>query len=144
MKLFQRYPVLSLTLFGMLLMALVGAVGVVYFKSKPALNASYETVDLTGTWTAKGMSALIQPGTIEVDMTSPDSSALYWKGTFRTEPFKATLSDVEIHSEGDLSAMQASLFGSQDPTKTFVYRMGELTFKMTMLGTTQVIHLKKQ
>lgn len=145
---FRTYPILPRVIVAMFAMIAIGVAGVAAFaySTNPTTNPGLNTVDLNGSWKSKDgkMSALISAGAIEVTMTGPESSALYWKGSFVTGPLMAQTGSIELTSQGDLVSMQQSLFGSRDSTKTFVYYDGDLSFKMTMLGTTTVIHLKQQ
>lgn len=147
---FRTYPILSRVLVGMFAMIVVGIAGVASLayanKSDNNSVAGLATVDLNGSWKSKDgkFSAIITTGDIEVSITTDESSSLYWKGTFTTVPLVVQVGSVELKSQGDVVAMNQSLFGSKDSTKTFVYYEGDLSFKMTMLGTTTVIHLKKQ
>jgi hypothetical protein len=122
-------------------------IGTAVLGKTPAHYNAPNYVNMNGTWQAENMSAVITPGNIEIAMTNNKEgiSALYWKGTFVTDLVVTNISDVEIISQGDVPSMQASLFGSRDAAKTFIYKPGEktLTFKLTMLGTTQVIKLKR-
>lgn len=139
----NRYVPLALITFAV---SLVAVLGVMYALGRTPTNyTSADTIDLTGSWKAESMSAMITDGAIEVDMTTTDTSALYWKGTFAVGNVSVNMNDVEITSQGDTAIMAASLFGSQDDAKTFVYhpKNKTLTFKLTMLGTTQVITLRR-
>jgi hypothetical protein len=84
-------------------------------------------------------------GTIQVDMRSNDGShSHYWMGSFPSHRnpnvnFKTT-------SKADPDAqkvLKASIFGSQDTSKRFNYKRGDLSFKFTMMGTTSTIHLRQ-
>lgn len=83
--------------------------------------------------------------TIQIRMLSRDSSGIYWMGSFQVsdkdpdEPF-------ELESKADPDAqkwMQESLFGSQDTSKIFAYKNGEITYDFTMMGVTSTIRLTK-
>lgn len=65
-----------------------------------------------------------------------DTTALYWDGTFPT-------SSDKIVSQGNVKKMSNALLASQDKTKTFVYKDGELSFPFSMMGVSSTIHLKK-
>jgi hypothetical protein len=96
-----------------------------------------EKPSLVGTWTADGFLAEIGDNTIEINIVGPDSKSLYWKGTFPADGDK-------VVSKADTEALSASLLGSQDPEKTFVVASeNEITFEMSMMGTTSTIHLKR-
>lgn len=86
--------------------------------------------------------ASVTPGSIQINLDSRDQSRIYWLGTF--DGNKDTSSDFTIKSRGDADAMNMSLFGSGDKTKSFAYKNGEISYKFTMLGTTTTVRLAKQ
>lgn len=88
------------------------------------------------------MVASVKPGSIQIDMESRDSTSIYWLGTFDSD--KNTAEEFEVVSQGDTDAMTLSIFGSQDKTKSFVYKDGEISYKFTMAGTTSTIRLAKK
>ncbi len=99
---------------------------------KPAEKKPAEQpADLTGTWkqtnsgsTDSWMEAEITADTITVQWVSDngDTKSPYWKGSYNA-PDKA--GDWKWTSQGDTAAMQASLLGSQTPTKDFTYTKAE-------------------
>lgn len=109
---------------------------------KPPTKVNFE-----GSWAmvnpepALNMTAMISNDTIEIIWDLDDLTALYWKGSF---PTTDQLSSIEkIESVGDVPAMDASLLGSQNKTKTFTYKDGRLAFELTVMGTTRVIELER-
>lgn len=95
---------------------------------------------LTGTWKSsdKSLTAHIVGDRIQIDFVDDaNSRSLYWKGSF--DP--AAANGAHIISKGDTEAMDASLLGSQDDTKKFVYKNGELTFSLSIMGTTKTMRL---
>lgn len=109
-----------------------------------------ESLTFTGTtWQGKMNDAIFVATILENDIEvqwndGADTNALYWKGTFTT-PVSTHLGDMfVVTSVGDTKAMSNSLLGSQDSTKDFLYEDRKLSFKMTVLGVTQTIHLEKQ
>ncbi len=83
------------------------------------------------------LEALVEDGQIEIDWyLEGDDSALYWKGTFEATSDK-------IISEGDTSAMDASIMGSGSDTKEFWFEGDELCFELTALGHTQTIRMER-
>ncbi|QGN58859.1 hypothetical protein [Nostocoides sp. HKS02] len=95
-----------------------------------------KAVSLNGTWKADGLEAVIAENSVEIHIVDKDTSSLYWKGTFPTG------SDT-VTSVADKEALSSSMLGSQDAEKVFTIKDNEITFKMSMLGTTKTIHLKK-
>ena len=101
-------------------------------------EAPVEKPSLAGNWNADGFLAVIGDDAIEVNIVSPDSKSLYWKGTF---PVGET---DKIVSKADTEALSMSILGSQDPEKTFtVLGDNEIIFEISMMGTTSIIHLKR-
>lgn len=104
-------------------------------------------IDLTGEWEQTNKNsddsyqvATISDGVIEIFFVSPDTKSLYWSGTAETpdaDPF--TWDSVADHEKTD-----ASIMGSMDDTKTFTYDNGELSFDVSMMGTTMTVRMEKQ
>ena len=111
----------------------------------PAASAT-ETADTSesfdGTWTNDDGSFLadISAGVIVINLVTDDSESLYWKGTFPT----VAENNTAFVSDGDVEAMYASLFGSQDETKEFMYEDGVIKFDMSMAGTTTHVRLAQE
>lgn len=82
--------------------------------------------------------ALVKNGTIEINLESADTTALYWKGTF---PWNA--GDENVISVADTEALEGSILGSQDKDKLFTYNGDNISFKFGALGVTTVIKMKK-
>lgn len=99
---------------------------------------------LNGTYTFEKdtlkFTATVEGDQIEVVMNIDDTTeGLYWVGTF-----PATAQDGQkIVSKADVEKLSASMLGSQDKTKQFVYKDGALTFKFTMMGITTNVKLEK-
>lgn len=111
-------------------------------SSVPQQNESY-----VGAWStspkadAPQMKATVGVDTIEIQWVMPDSTALYWKGTF---PASDPLADgTVIVSQADRTAMDESLFASRGTDKGFTYRDGKLSFQFTALGVTKTVYLEK-
>jgi len=79
--------------------------------------------------------------TIQVNMRTEDSSSIYWLGSFKSG--KNPRATFNVTSKGDQDAMAMSIFGSQDGSKRFKYKKGDLSFDFTMLGTTSTVHLRQ-
>jgi len=87
------------------------------------------------------MTAEITYGAIQINMRLDGSDNVYWLGTFDTD-----MTDIQhftMISVGDQDAMANKIFASQDPTKTFTYSGGVLSFDFTMLGSTTTVRLSK-
>lgn len=110
-------------------------------KEVPVVAAKAFSWD--GTWVTnpKAFSAVISGKLITISIVSTDSSSLYWQGTWDAAA-KAT-DGTKIVSNADVEALSSSLLGSQDKTKTFTYANDEITFSMSMMGTTKTIRIKR-
>lgn len=96
-------------------------------------------VNYSGTWKAdQGIEAVIDGDNVEINIGDTESSALYWKGTFPVE-----IGSKTVTSQADVEALSSSMLGSQDKTKVFNVSNDEITFKMSMMGVTQTVHLKR-
>ena len=91
-----------------------------------------------GTWKSDDGTfvAQIKNKQIVINLHADGDTALYWKGTFG-------YGSPVIISKADTEALDGALFGSQDKTKQFVYRNHRLRFRMSMMGVTRTISLKK-
>lgn len=69
-----------------------------------------------------------------------DGQSLYWQGSFTNNP---PHDSTVIQSVGDTDAMSKSMLASTDAEKYFTYEHKQLTFQLSMLGTTKTIHLIK-
>lgn len=110
------------------------------------LDSGLAATDLSGTWVAEldngvGFQADVTATDISVSLTMDESSALYWKGTFAGED---VTEGQKITSDADVEALSKSLFGSQDETKVFTYKDGQLTFPFSIMGVSQTVKLVKQ
>lgn len=87
------------------------------------------------------MTAEITYGAIQINVHLDGSDNVYWLGTFDTD-----MTDIQrftMVSVGDQDAMANKIFASQDPTKTFTYSDGILSFDFTMLGSKTTVRLSK-
>jgi len=83
--------------------------------------------------------------TIQIRMLSRDSSGIYWMGSFRASD-KNPDAAFTIKSKADPDAqklMRESMFGSQDTSKIFAYKNGEISYEFTMAGVTSTVQLSK-
>lgn len=89
-----------------------------------------------GTWKTDGYEADITSSTITIYLVNQDTRGLYWKGTWSDGSSTVT-------STADKTALDSSLFGSQDSTKDFHVQGGKIEFEMGIMGTTRKINLEK-
>jgi len=97
-----------------------------------------EARSYNGTWKSDDGTfvAQIKNNQIVINLHADDEVALYWKGTFGgTSPV--------VISKAATEALDAALFGSQDKTKQFTYRNHRLRFRMSIMGTTRTVSLKR-
>lgn len=108
-----------------------------------AQPSSTEPVDLTGDWSYSSDSvnfeANVEGDEIQINLIMDNSEGLYWTGSFS----KDALNGDTIISHADVEALDASLLGSGDEQKTFLFKDGTLVFSFTIVGTTQDIVLKR-
>jgi len=112
-----------------------------YVASKDKHNVTMtSSVDLSGTWRQSDvddvrMTAEISNGHIEIKMYSNVVNGLYWGGTF--VPSNTSQESFDITSTADETGL------SQNTTKIFNYKDGQLSYEFTMLGKTRLIHLTR-
>ena len=102
--------------------------------------------DLTGVWTQKDagedyQQATISGDTITVNWVSPDSTSLYWAGTFTApttadEPYTWT-------SENDTAKTSTALLAATSETKDFTYQDGKISYEVSAFGTTTTVELER-
>ncbi|QEQ94658.1 hypothetical protein SEA_SOSHI_45 [Streptomyces phage Soshi] len=83
--------------------------------------------------------------TIQIHLKTRDSGDVYWMGSFQVSD-KKTSDSFKLESKADPDAqkwMASSIFGSQDKSKMFEYKNGDISYKFTMVGVTKTIHLAK-
>lgn len=106
--------------------------------------------ELTGSWkqnnskSADGWtSATITGATITVNFVTDkgDSTSLFWVGTFT--PPKDAKTPYTWTSTRDKTATDNALLASTDDTKDFVYDHGEISFPVTITGTTATVRMSK-
>lgn len=117
--------------------------------SKPTEKAA-PAPDLTGAWKQSNpaseksyQQATITADAITVEWVSDggNTTSIYWVGTFKapsdsTGPYTWT-------SQRDDAATKTALMASSDPTKEFTYEGDGISYKVSALGTTTTVKLKK-
>lgn len=104
--------------------------------------------DLAGVWTQVDASdgdsyqqATISGDEITINWVAPDSTSLYWAGTYVSpttadEPYTWT-------SENDTAKTGSALLASMDETKDFTYENGQISYEVSAMGTTTTVRLEK-
>jgi hypothetical protein len=117
--------------------------------SKAAQEAP-KVPDLTGGWKQSNSNSeksyqqatiAANKMTIEWVTDSGNTTSIYWVGTFArpsdtSEPYDWT-------SKRDVAATKSALLASTDDTKEFKYEGGTISYKVSALGTTTTVNLKK-
>ena len=105
--------------------------------------------DLTGEWTQVNndtedsyQTATITGDTITVNWVMPDTTALYWAGSFEAP----TTADEPYtwDSVNDTEQTANALLASPDETKTFTYEDGQISYSVSAMGVTTTIKLEKK
>lgn len=106
--------------------------------------------DLTGAWQQSNSAsedsyqqAKITADAITVEWVADggDTTSIYWVGTFEaptdaSDPYTWT-------SQRDAAATDSALLASTDDTKEFAYEGDTISYKVSALGTTKTVDLKK-
>ncbi|RYN12659.1 hypothetical protein PG2006B_1125 [Bifidobacterium animalis subsp. animalis] len=109
-----------------------------------------QPADLDGKWTQTNansdgmrMDAEIAGGTITVNWVQPDSTSLYWVGSYEAP---TAAGDWSWTSKGDTEKMASALLASQDETKEFHYTAAsdEISFQASAMGTTVTVRMQRQ
>jgi hypothetical protein len=89
------------------------------------------------------MNAVITDSTVTANFVTDggDTVSLFWVGSF-TAPTDDT-SPYTWTSTRDKAATDTALLASTDDTKDFSYEGGELTFQITIQGSTATVRLSK-
>lgn len=71
-----------------------------------------------------------------------DAAGTYWVGSFDTSNVSDNFTTV---SDADKKALEFAILGSQDDTKKFTYKNGDLSFEFAMdsTGVKTTVHLSK-
>jgi hypothetical protein len=107
--------------------------------------------DFTGNWKQNNsasddgwMTATIDGNTITANFVTDngDTTSLFWVGTFT--PPTDDKSPYTWTSTRDTAATDSALLASTDPTKDFIYENEEISFPVTIAGSTATVRLSKQ
>lgn len=105
--------------------------------------------DLTGEWVQVNsnaedsyQTATITDDTITVNWVMPDTTALYWAGSFEAP----TTADEPYtwDSANDTEQTANALLASPDETKTFTYEDGQISYSVSAMGVTTTVKLEKK
>jgi activator of HSP90 ATPase len=113
-------------------------------------EAAPQIPDLSGAWKQSNSAsadsyqqATITADTISIEWVADggDTTSIYWVGSFdapvdATEPYTWT-------SQRDVAATESALLASSDDTKEFTYKGDTVSYKVSALGTTTTVNLKK-
>ena len=111
-------------------------------------NAS-NSADLTGEWLQVNsnaedsyQTATITDDTITVNWVMPDTTALYWAGSFEAP----TTADEPYtwDSANDTEQTANALLASPDETKTFTYEDGQISYSVSAMGVTTPVKPEKK
>lgn len=107
----------------------------------PVLVGSWTQVD--GNSEDSYMVANVEGETIEVDwcFDGGETVSLYWAGSYEAPTTADEPYTWESVNDKDKTGM--ALLASSDDTKTFTYEGGEITFKLSAMGTTTTVHMAK-
>lgn len=118
-------------------------------SSQPTQEAPKPPV-LSGAWKQENagdktsyQQATITADTMKIEWVSDggNTTSTYWVGSFKaptdaTEPYSWT-------STRDVETTRSALLASSDATKDFTYEGGTISYKVSALGTTTTVKLKK-
>jgi hypothetical protein len=106
--------------------------------------------DLTGEWKQSNsksadsyQAATITGTTIEINWVSDGGAtkALYWAGSYVAPTAGGAFS---WESTNDTTQTENALLASSDPTKTFSYDNGIISYEVSALGVTTTVELKQE
>ena len=127
----------------LLILLIVLCMGCLYHNKAYAKGKNF-----SGTWVAtkedsfgRKAKVIIKKDIIKVYWITDSSKTLYWYGSW--EPKKKKGKYV-CKSENDHDKTDLQLFASGDDYKKFTYKDGIISFKSSMMGTTDTIKVKKK
>lgn len=109
-----------------------------------------EVPDLSGSWKQNNsksddgwVAATIADGVVTVDFVTDggDTTSLFWVGTFT--PPTDDASPYTWTSTRDEAATETALLASTDPTKEFTYDSGEISFPVSIAGSSATVRMSK-
>lgn len=116
----------------------------------PAAEDSPQAADLTGAWKQSNsvsedsyQQATITADAITVEWVSDggNTTSIYWIGTFQAPTDGSE--QYTWSSQRDAAATDSALMASTDDTKDFTYEGDTISYKVSALGTTTTVELKK-
>lgn len=119
-------------------------------KSQESSTPVEKPADLDGKWTQTNansdsmrMDAEIAGDSITVNWVQPESTSLYWVGSYEAP---TAAGDWSWTSKGDTEKMASALLASGDDAKEFHYTAAsdEISFEATAMGTTVTVRMKRQ
>lgn len=120
-------------------------------SAEVADEAPPKAVDLDGDWTQTNskskdnyQAATIADDTIEVKWVADggDTTSLFWAGSVETPGTgEATF---KWESTNDTSKTESSILASSEPTKTFTYDKGVISYEVSALGIPTIVKLEKK
>lgn len=113
-------------------------------KSKKQLNLNGDWRQTNSKSKEDYMEATISDDTIVINwvLDNGDTKALYWYGSFEnpdTAEDEYTWTSKQNHEK-----MDGALLASQDETKNFQYKDGELSYTASMMGITTTVRMKRK
>jgi hypothetical protein len=118
--------------------------------SKPTEKAA-QAPDLSGAWTQSNPSSekSYQQATITADAITVDwvtdggnTTSIYWVGSFKAP--SSSSGPYTWTSQRDAAATKSALLASTDATKEFTYDGDTISYKVSAMGTTTTVKLKKK
>jgi hypothetical protein len=87
------------------------------------------------------MDAVVTGESIQINMTftKNDTTGVFWMGSFDSAQATSGL----MYSLGDQDAMKNMIFASNETTKTFNYKDGDLSFGFSIMGAKTTVHLSR-
>jgi hypothetical protein len=107
--------------------------------------------DLSGAWKQSNPNSekSYQQATITADAITVDwvtdggnTTSIYWVGTFKAP--SSSNGPYTWTSQRDAAATKSALLASSDATKEFTYDGDTISYKVSAMGTTTTVKLKKQ
>lgn len=115
-----------------------------YSENKPIPNLAGEWKQTNSTSTDSWQFAIISGKTITIYWISDkgETQSLYWDGSFDAP--KTAAEPYVFKSKNNHSKTDSAFLATSDDTKTITYQNGILSYKVSILGITTTVKLKKQ